>query len=83
MENSFVPAGPIYLQMKELMAAIALTGNGFNKSEREYTRKFGQVIGRVQHISIITRIDVFYTKCCLGTQIVASTLPVFKVSRYA
>ena len=44
----------------------------------EYHVKFEHTIGRIHHISIIIRIGIFYTACCLGTQNVAPTLPGFQ-----
>ena len=44
---------------KELMAEIPLTGNAFHKSEMEYHGKFGHTFGRIQHISLIIRIEIF------------------------
>ena len=44
---------------KELMPALTLTGNSLHKSEMEYHGKFGHTLGRIQHISLISRIDIF------------------------
>ena len=41
----------------------------------EYHGKFGHTLGRIQHISIMSRIDICYATCCLSTQTVAPTLP--------
>ena len=44
----------------------------------EYHGKFGHTLGRIQQISIMSRIDIFHTACHLGTQTVAPTLPGFQ-----
>ena len=44
----------------------------------EYHGKYEHTIGRIHHISIMIRIDIFYTVLCLGTQNVAPTLPGFQ-----
>ena len=49
------------------MAALTLTVNGLQKSEMEYHGKFGHTIGRIQHISLMSRIDIFYIAFCLAT----------------
>ena len=41
----------------------------------EYHGKFEHTIGRIQHIYIMIRIDIFYTVFYLGTQNIAPTLP--------
>ena len=43
----------------------------------EYHGKFGHNIGRIQHIDLMSRIDICYKSCCLATQTVAPTLPGF------
>ena len=45
----------------------------------EYHGKFGHTLGRIQHISLISRIDLCYSTCRLATQTVAPTLPGFQV----
>ena len=57
------------------MAALPLKGYAINKSDMEYYRKFGYAIGRIKHISLMSRIDICYTTCCLATQTVEPTLP--------
>ena len=42
-----------------LMAALPLTVNSLHKSEMEYHGKIGHTLGRIQHISLISRIDIF------------------------
>ena len=44
----------------------------------EYHGKFGHALGRIQHIALMRRIDIFYATCCLATQTVAATLPGFQ-----
>ena len=44
----------------------------------EYHGKFGHTLGRIQHISLMSRIDLCYSACCLATQTVAPTLPGFQ-----
>ena len=44
----------------------------------EYHGKSEYTIGRIQHISIIIIIGIFYTVLCLETQNVAPTFPVFQ-----
>ena len=44
----------------------------------EYHGKFGQTIGRIQHISLMIIIEICYTTCYQATQTVATTLPVFQ-----
>ena len=41
------------------MAAFPLTGNALRKSEMEYHRKFGNNLGRIQHIALMIRIKCF------------------------
>ena len=45
----------------------------------EYHAKFGHTILRIQHISLISRIEFFYTYFQLATQTVSPTLPGLKV----
>ena len=44
----------------------------------EYNGNFGHTLGNIQHISLMSIIDVCYATCCLGTQTVAPTLPGFQ-----
>ena len=48
---------------KLLMDALPLTGEVLHNAEMEYNGKFGHTIGRIQQISIISRIYIFYTTC--------------------
>ena len=68
-----------YTYKKYLMAAIPLIGKTFHKAEMEYHGKFGHTIGRIQHISLMSIIDICYATCDIATQTVAPTIPVFQV----
>ena len=49
----------------------------------EYHGKFGHTIFRLQHLSIVNRLKIFYTSCRLGIKIVAPTLHGFQgIKRY-
>ena len=61
------------------MAALPLTLNYLHKAEIEYHGKFGHSIGRIQNISLMSRIDICYTACHIETQTVSPTLPGFQV----
>ena len=50
---------------KELLAALLLTGHALQKGEMEYHGKFGHTIGRIQHIALMSRIDLCYATCRL------------------
>ena len=63
---------------KELLAALPLIGNALHKAEMEYHGKFGHTIGRIQHIALMSRIDLCYATCRLATQTAATTLPGFQ-----
>ena len=63
---------------KELLAALTLIGHALHKAEIEYHGKFGHTLGRIQHIALMSRIDLFYATCSLATKNVAPTLPGFK-----
>ena len=43
---------------KELLAALPLTGHALHKAELEYHGKFGHKLGRIQHIDLMSRIDL-------------------------
>ena len=60
------------------MAALPLTGHALHKAEIEYHGKFGHTLGRIQHIALMSRIDICYATCRLDTQTVAPTLPRFQ-----
>ena len=40
------------------MAAIPLTGHDLQKAEMEYHGKFGHTSGRIQHIALMSRINI-------------------------
>ena len=63
---------------KELLAALPLTGHALHKAEMEYHGKFVHTLGRIQHIALMSRIDLFYATCRLETQTVAPTLSGFQ-----
>ena len=63
---------------KELLAALPLTVHFLHKAELEYHRKFGHKLGRIQHIVLMSIIDLYYATCNLATQTVAPTLPGFQ-----
>ena len=60
------------------MYALPLKGNDLHNAEIEYDGKFGYTIGRMQHISIMRRIEICYTSCRLATQTMAPTIHVFQ-----
>ena len=44
----------------------------------EYHDKFGHTLGWIQHIYIMSRIDICYTSYRLGTQTMVPVIPVFQ-----
>ena len=44
----------------------------------EYHGKFVHTLGRIQHITLMSRIDICYATCRLATQTVAPNLPGFQ-----
>ena len=60
------------------MATLSLTGHALHKAEIEHHGKFGHTLGRIQHIALISRIDICYATCSLDTQTVAPNLPGFQ-----
>ena len=60
------------------MAALPLTGNALHKAEMEYHGNFGHTLGRIQHLSLMSRIYICYATCILATQNMAPTLPGFQ-----
>ena len=60
------------------MYEFTLTGNSLNNTEKWYQGIFGHTLGPIHHISIMSRIDIYYTKWFLGTQTVAPTIPGFQ-----
>ena len=67
---------------KELMDAINLAVNALHKAEMGYNGKFGHTLGRIQHIAIMSRIEMCYTFCILGNQTVVPTLHGFQAIKY-
>ena len=63
---------------KELMATLILTGNDLHKSELEYHGKFGHTLGRIQHIALMSRIEICYTAFHLENQTLLLDLPGFQ-----
>ena len=62
---------------KELLAALPLTLHALQKADMEYHGKFGHTLGRIQHIALMSRIDLCNATCLLAIQTVATTLPGF------
>ena len=60
------------------MADLPLTGHDLHNAKLEYHGKFGHTLGRIQHIYLMSRIDICYTTCHLKTQTVLPTLPGFQ-----
>ena len=61
------------------MAYLPLRINDFHKVEMEYHGKFGHTLVQIQHISLMSIIDICYTSCYLETQTVAPTIHGFQV----
>ena len=59
------------------MAFLPLTGHALNKEEMGYHGKFGHTLGTIQHISLMIKIEIYYTTCYLETHTTAPTLPCF------
>ena len=60
------------------MAVLPLTGHALNKAEMEYNGKFGYTLGSIQHISLMSRIELWYATFLIDTQTVAPTLTGFQ-----
>ena len=60
------------------MAALPLIGNALHKAQMEYYGKFGHTLGKIQHIALMSRIDICYSNYSIATQTVAPTLPGFQ-----
>ena len=60
------------------MVALQLTVHSLHKEEIEYHGKFGHNIGRIQHIALMSIIDIYYATCRLETQTVAPILTGFQ-----
>ena len=56
------------------MVSLLLTVNALHNAKMEFHGKFGHTLGRIQHIFLISRIDIFNSACCLATQSVAPYL---------
>ena len=63
------------------MSTFLLTRHALNKSKMKYHEKFGHTLGRIEHIALMSRIDIYYTTCCLENQTVAPTLNGFQGSK--
>ena len=60
------------------MAALPLTWYALHKAEMDHHGKFGHTLGRIQHISLMSRIDICYSTCHIATQTVAPGIPGFQ-----
>ena len=60
------------------MSVIILTVNALHKAEMEYHGNFGHNLGSIQHIALMSRIEICYATCHLVTHTVAPTLPGFQ-----
>ena len=58
-----------------LMAALSLTENRLSKAYMEYHVKFGYTLGRIQHIALMSRINIFYSTCHLVAQKLVPNIP--------
>ena len=56
-----------YVYENQLMAALPLIGHALHKAKMEYHGKFGYTLGRIQHIALMSIIDICYATCCLAT----------------
>ena len=45
------------------MAALPLKEHAIIKADIEYHGKFGHTLGRIQHIALMSRIDICYSTC--------------------
>ena len=63
------------------MAALTLTGHVLHKPEIEYHGKFGNTLGRIQHISLMSIFGICYTTRHLGTQTVAPNITGFQCTK--
>ena len=60
------------------MGALPLIGHALHKAEMSYHGKFGHTLGRIQRITLMSRIELCYSTCHLATQTVAPNLLVFQ-----
>ena len=56
------------------MDVVTMAETAIQKSCKEDHNKLGHTMGRIQHISIISRIEFFYKDCFPGTQTSSPTL---------
>ena len=59
------------------MAVLPFTGNDLHKVEMEYHGNSGHNLGSIQHITIMSTLDICYATCNLSTQNVAPNIPGF------
>ena len=52
---------------KELMSTPQFLINALHKEEIGYHWKFGHNLGMIQHISLMSTIEICYGNCCLST----------------
>ena len=76
--NFDTPFGTESSYEKEVLSALPLTGHALHNAELEYHGKFGHTLGRIQHIDLMSIIDLCYSTCSLATQTVAPNLPGFQ-----
>ena len=60
------------------MDELPLKVNALYKAEMEYHGKFGHTLGRIQQISLMSRIEILYATCCLSNHTIAPNLPGFQ-----
>ena len=60
------------------MVELPLTVNALHNLEMEYHETFGHTLGIVQHIALMSKLDICYATCCLENQAVAPTLTGFQ-----
>ena len=62
----------------DIITAIPLTLNYLHKAEMEYHGKFEHTLGRIHHIAIMSRNEIYYIACHMETQTVATDLTGFQ-----
>ena len=72
------PFSTDYTHEKDIMEELPLTVDNLRKAEMEYYGKFEHNFGKIQHISLMSIIYIFYTYCSLSTENMAPTLPGFQ-----
>ena len=60
------------------MDALPLPGDYLYKAEMEYNGKFGHTLGRIQHINLMSIIEICYKSCHISTKTMAPTITVFQ-----